>query len=313
MRDPYTVLGVGRDASADEVKSAFRKLAKRYHPDRNADDASAKEKFAEIGTAYEILGDAEKRAQFDRGEIDADGKPRGFAPGAGAGGRGGFEGFDPNDGGFSFRTSDGGIDIDDILGEVLGGRRGRRRRAGPGGMKMPMRGEDMTGSVTVSIEELVRGEKVRLELPNGRVLDVSIPAGTASGERVRLRGQGGDGIDGGPPGDLVVTVDVAPHPRFRVEGADLQLDLPIGLDEAVLGGRVRVETADGAVELKVPAGTSGGRVLRLRGRGLPKRGGGRGDFLVTTRIVLPSEDDPELRALMEKWRAAGRHRVRSER
>jgi len=310
MRDPYTVLGVGRDASADEIKSAFRKLAKRYHPDRNADDVSAKEKFAEIGTAYEILGDAEKRGQFDRGEIDASGKPRGFDPGPG-GGRG-FEGFGGADGGFAFRSADGGIDIDDILGEMLGARRGRKRggRGPGGGMKMPMRGEDMTGAVTVTIEELVTGEKVRLELPNGRILDVTIPPGTASGERVRLRGQGGDGIDGGPPGDLVVTVEVAPHPRLEIDGADLRLDLPIGLDEAVLGARVRVDTADGAVELKVPPGTSGGRVLRLRGRGLPQRGGARGDFLVTTRIVLPSQADSELTALMEKWRETGRYKAR---
>jgi DnaJ-class molecular chaperone len=303
MRDPYAVLGVSREATEAEVKSAYRKLAKRYHPDRNADDPKAKERFAEASAAYEILGDAEKRGQFDRGEIDAEGKPRGFGGGAG------FEGFStgPGSGGFGFRQTAGGADIDDILSEILGGRRGR---GGRGGMRQPVRGEDLAASANVTLEEVVNRGKVRVRLPTGRTLDVTLPAGVEPGERIRLRGQGEPGQDGGPDGDVLITINFAPHPRFAVEGANLKLDLPIGLDEAVLGAKVRVPTLEGPVELKIPAGTSGGRVLRLRGKGLPVRSGERGDLLVATRIVLPEGGDAELAALMERWRAAGRYRAR---
>ena len=314
MRDPYEVLGVSREATEAEIKSAYRKLAKRYHPDKNKDDPKAKERFAEATTAYEIVGEATKRAQFDRGEIDAEGKARTFGFGGGRGA--GYEGFDPfagEPGGFGARPGGGGAaggpDIDDILNEILGSRRGRgagRGRTRP----TPERGEDIAVTASVELEDLIGGEKARVRLPTGRTLDVSLPAGVEPGERIRLRGQGEPGANGGPPGDAIVTVEFAAHPRFTVDGANLRLDLPIGLDEAVLGGRVRVPTIEAPVELKIPAGTSGGRTLRLRGKGLPVKTGGRGDLLVTTRLVLPPNPDPELTALMEKWRASGRYVAR---
>lgn len=306
MADPYTVLGVPREATEAEIKAAYRKLAKRYHPDRNADDPKAKERFAEASTAYEILGDAEKRGQFDRGEIDAEGKQRAYGFGGGPGGGfGGFEGFGGDPGGF--RSGAGGPDLDEVLSEILGARRGR---GGRGRARPPERGDDIAVTAAVTLEDVIGDDKVRVRLPTGRTVDVALPAGVEPGERIRLRGQGAPGREGGPPGDAIVTVEFAPHRRFTVDGANLRLDLPVGLDESVLGAKVRVPTLDGAVELKIPAGTSGGRTFRLRGKGLPAKGGGRGDLLVATRIVLPDGGDPELTKLMERWRESGRYRAR---
>lgn len=313
MRDPYEVLGVSREATEAEIKSAYRKLAKRYHPDKNKDDPKAKERFAEATTAYEILGEPTKRAQFDRGEIDAEGRARTFGFG---GGREGFDSFTGEPGGFGFRPGAGGgaggPDIDDILSEILGSRRGRGAGGGRAGRGRPAaaRGEDLAVTAAVSLEDVVGGDKARVRLPTGRTLDVTLPAGVEPGERIRLRGQGEPGVNGGPPGDAIVTVEFAPHRRFTVDGTDLRLDLPIGLDEAVLGARVRVPTIEGPVELKIPPGTSGGRTLRLRGKGLPVKAGGRGDLLVTTRLVLPPNPDPALTALMEKWRDSGHYTAR---
>ena len=300
MRNPYEVLGVSKSASAAEIKSAFRKLAKTYHPDQSK-EPRAKERFSEIGSAYEILGDATKRAAFDRGEIDADGKPRapqfeGFGrgrhPGAGAG-PGGF-GFEWAPGGFS--AGSGTID-QDILSELFGG--GRRGRARPQAGK----GEDVSVSIAVPLATIASGGSVRVALPTGRTLDVTVPAGIEDGKSIRLRGQGHAGVHGGPAGDVIVTVRYAPHPTFRVEGRDLRVDLPVTLYDAVLGGKVRVPTLTGEVELAVAPGASGGRVMRLRGKGLPAAdGGGVGDLLATVRIVLPNGDDRELTELMRAWR-----------
>jgi DnaJ-class molecular chaperone len=295
MRDPYNVLGLAKTASAGEIKSAFRKLAKKYHPDQSK-EPKAKERFAEIGQAYEILGDEKKRAAFDRGEIDAEGKPRapqfeGFGAGPGGGG-GGFRNFH-----FEFGEGGGGRNIDpDIFAELFGaGARGRSRA--------PQKGEDVAVSVTVPLAQVATGGDVRVALPTGKTLDVAVPVGFEDGKAIRLRGQGEPSPRGGPPGDAMVTLRYAPHPLFRVEGRDLRLDLPITLYEAVLGAKVRAPTLSGAVEITVPAGTSSGRVLRLRGKGLPGAGeAASGDLFVGLRIALPPGEDMALADLMRQWR-----------
>ena len=290
-----------KGASAADIKSAFRKLAKRYHPDQSK-EPKAKERFAEVGSAYEILGDDKKRKAFDRGEIDADGKPRapqfegfGFGRGAGGAARGDFRnfGFDFGTGGFSAES--GSIDPD-ILSELFGAGRGRAR-------PQPTKGEDIGVSVAVPLATIAHGGSIRVALPTGKTLDVAVPAGIEEGKSVRLRGQGHAGQRGGSPGDVIVTVRYAPHPLFKVEGRDLKLDLPITLYEAILGARVRAPTLSGAVEVSIAPGANNGRVLRLRGKGLP--GGADhadGDLLATLRIVLPNEPDAELTALMRKMR-----------
>ncbi len=317
MRDPYEVLGVPRGAAAGQIKSAFRKLAKKHHPDANKNDPKASERFSEVNSAYEILGDEKKRKQFDAGEIDADGKPRftgfegmhpgGFA-GAGAagpdvqfetftwgpqggqgarqagGGRGGFSGF-------------GGID--DILKEMMGGRARAHRgaRFEPEDFA-PAPGQDVTATTIITLADLAHGGSRRVQLPTGKEVDVKIPPGLMDGQQIRLKGQG-FASQGGVPGDAIVTVSIAKHPFFERDGANIKLELPITVYEAVLGGKVRVPTLGGAVELAIPARTSGGRTFRLKGKGLPAKDG-KGDLLATVRIVLPDAVDPELEALMQR-------------
>jgi DnaJ-class molecular chaperone len=313
MRDPYEVLGVPRGASASAIKSAYRKLAKKYHPDANKNDPQAAARFAELNSANEIIGDDEKRKQFDRGEIDAEGKPRfqGF-PGSGPGGRAG--GFETH----TFRTGGGfgGGGFEDILNSMFGGaaaRGGARRGAGstfefdPGTIALDL---DVSVSMAVSLEEAVKGAEKRVRLPTGKELNVKIPAGVVAGQQIRLKGQG-ETAPGHPPGDLLITVNIAPHPFFKVDGSDLRLDLPITLYEAVLGGKVRVPTLGSAVELSIPKNTSSGRIFRLKGKGLPKTGGA-GDLFVTTRIMLPDGNDAELEQLMQKWREMHPYNPRSE-
>ena len=304
MRDPYEVLGVPRGASAAAIKSAYRKLAKKHHPDANKNDPKSAARFSELNSANEIIGDEDKRKQFDRGEIDAEGKPRfqGF-PGGGAarGGRGGFEsgGFRGGAGGF------GSGGFEDILNSMFGGAgaRGARPGAGgsfefdPGGIALDL---DLNVAMTVSLEESVNGVEKRVRLPTGKELDVKIPAGVAAGQQIRLKGQG-ETAPGHRPGDLLITVSIAPHAVFKVDGSDLRVDLPITLYEAVLGGKVRVPTLGSAVELSIPKNTSSGRTFRLKGKGLPKAGAA-GDLFITTRIMLPDGNDAELEALMQKWR-----------
>jgi DnaJ-class molecular chaperone len=310
MRDPYEVLGVPRSANAAAIKSAYRKLAKKHHPDSNKDDPKAADRFAELNTANEILGDEDKRKQFDRGEIGADGKPRfqGF-PGGGAGGPrgragpGGFESYTFRGGGAG--PGQGGGAFEDILNSMFGG--GQRPRPGAGGagqFEFDTGGIgvdlDLNVAMTVSLEESVQGGEKRVRLPTGKELNVKIPVGVVSGQQIRLKGQG-ESAQGHPPGDLLITITVAPHSFFKIEGADLRIDLPITLYEAVLGGKVRVPTLGNAVELSVPKNTSSGRTFRLKGKGLPKAGG-TGDLFVIIRIMLPDGNDAELEALMEKWR-----------
>ncbi|OJU25420.1 MAG: molecular chaperone DnaJ [Nitrobacter sp. 62-13] len=306
MRDPYEVLGVQRGASAAAIKSAFRKLAKKHHPDANKNDPKAAERFAEVNTANEILGDEVKRKQFDRGEIGADGKPRfqGFPGGGPRGARpgGGFEQYGFRGGGGGPGADGGGFE--DILNTMFGsGARGGRRGGAQFDFDTSTFGApdlDLNVTMTVSLEESVKGGDKRIRLPSGKELNVRIPAGVTSGQQIRLRGQG-DTAPGHRPGDLLITVTVAAHPIFKVDGNDLRADLPITLYEAVLGGKVRVPTLGGAVELSIPKNTSGGRTFRLKGKGIPK-GGASGDLFVTTRIILPDGNDADLEGLMEKWR-----------
>jgi DnaJ-class molecular chaperone len=306
MRDPYEILGLAKTASAAEVKAAYRRLAKKFHPDQSK-EPKAKDKFAEIGAAYEIVGDEKKRGAFDRGEIDAEGKPRsqgfeGFANAgrrsrAGRGAESGFQNFDFDVGGGGFNRGANGAGIDpDILAELFGAQAGGRARG-------PQRGEDVAVIATVPLALAAAGGSARVTLPTGKTLDVAIPVGVEEGKQIRLRGQGQAGARNGPAGDALVTVRYAPHPLFKVEGRDLRLDLPITLYEAVLGGKVRAPTLAGEVELAIPQGASSGRILRLRGKGLPAAGESRqGDLLATLRIVLPPDGDAELSELMRRRR-----------
>lgn len=306
MRNPYDVLGVAKGANADEVKKAFRKLAKKYHPDQNKNDPKAQEKFSEINSAYEILGDADKRGQFDRGEIGADGKPRGFE-GFGAGGPGGFRRQGPGGESYEFHFGGGGgnpfgggggFDASDIFSGIFGGGRGRGGgRAGPA-----PKGEDFLASALVPLAEVAHAGKVNVVMPTGRTLEVKIPKGVEDGQQIRLRGQGQPSPYGGEPGDAIVTLRFAPHPLFKVEGRDLRLNLPITLYEAALGGKVDVPTLEGKVELTIPAGSSSGRKLRLRGKGLESATGTRGDLYVTLQVALPEAADAEFETMMRKWR-----------
>ena len=308
MRDPYEVLGVPRSTSAAAIKSAYRKLAKKHHPDSNKDDPKASARFAEINSANEILGDEEKRKQFDRGEIDADGKPRfqGFpGGGAGRGGPGGFESYTFRSGGGGPGFGGGG-GFEDILNSMFGGAGARGARPGggspfefdTGGVGLDL---DLKVAMSVTLEESVKGGEKRVRLPSGKELNVKVPAGVTAGQQIRLKGQG-ESAPGHRPGDLLITIQVAPHPFFKVEGSDIRLDLPITLYEAVLGAKVRAPTLGSAVELSIPKNTSSGRTFRLKGKGLPKGDGSMGDLFVTTRIVLPDGNDSELEALMTKWR-----------
>src|SRR3954451_9622762 len=321
MRDPYEVLGVARGASAAEIKSAFRKLAKKHHPDANKNDAKAAGRFSELNAAYEIVGDAEKRKAFDRGEIDAEGKPRfqgfegfGAGPGAGADREGAFETFSYGPGGFQrssgrgggFRGGGGSGGFEDILKDMFGGMAGGRAAGRRGGFQFeqedvaPAAGRDIAASLTITLPEAATGAKKRVQLPTGKEIEVNIPAGLAEGQQIRLKGQGLAGPRG-RAGDLLISVMVAPHPLFQREGADLRLDLPITLYEAVLGGKVRVPTLDGAVELAIPPGTSSGRTFRLKGKGFPAKER-TGDLMATVRIVLPDGRDADLEELMKTWR-----------
>ncbi|WP_363350705.1 J domain-containing protein [Methylocystis echinoides] len=306
MRDPYDVLGVSKSASAADIKKAYRQLAKKYHPDRNRDDAKAKERFAEINTAYEIVGDEKKKAQFDRGEIGPDGKPKGFEGfGAGPGGfsrawrsssgPGANQHYEFNFGGGGGQGGAGGFDPSDLFADLFGG----RRRA----QQTPERGEDVAATATVPLETAAKGGSARVILPSGRTLEVKVPAGVEDSQQIRLRGQGQPGLRGGESGDALVTVKIAAHPYFRLEGRDLRLDLPVTIYEAALGAKVQTPTLDGKVELAVPAGSNGGRVLRLRGKGLPAtESKPAGDLYVALKIMLPEEPDAEFEARLRELR-----------
>jgi DnaJ-class molecular chaperone len=302
MRNPYDILGVPRTAGEAEIKKAFRKLAKQYHPDSNGGETKAKDKFAEVNQAYEILGDAEKRAQFDRGEIDGDGKPRftGFPGGGGRGAEGeGFPfGFGRSGNPFGRGAAPGGDDVfSQIFGEAFrSGMAGRRQS------QRAMKGEDVSATVTVTLEEIAAEAKKRVRLPTGRDVDVVLPRGVLDGQVIRLRGQG-EGPPGAEPGDALLTVQIAPHERFTAEGSNLRLRLPVDLEDAILGGKVRVPTLTGTVEMGIPPMTQSGRTFRLRGKGLPGKAA-PGDLLVTAEIRLPDVADEALMEYAQKRRSA---------
>jgi len=307
MANPYTLLGVSKTASQEEIKQAYRKLARRMHPDLNPNDPKAEDKFKEISSAYDILSDPEKRKRFDNGEIDENGKER---PGYGFGGGnpfnnagGGFGGFNFDFGagqaraggkkrsGFDFfsemfgNAADGG---DDIFSNM------KRRSSGK------MQGENVNYDLTVSFLDAALGKEKEISLPNGKVLNVKIPAGTTDKTVLRLKGQGAAGIAGGSNGDALIHISVLPHPYFTRSDNDVLLDVPISLKEAVLGGKVTIPTLEGKVALTVPPNSNSGSVLRLRGKGI-KSGGKTGDLLVKLYIVLPEKPDSELTQFMNEW------------
>lgn len=309
MRDPYDVLGVSKTASPKEIKAAFRKLAKKYHPDQSPDDPKAKERFAAANQAYEIVGDEKSRAAFDRGEIDAEGKPRfqGFEGAAGGDPFAGFrrQGAGPGGTRFDFRTGGAGGDplggSADIFGHIFGDAFAERTAAPGGARRTAQAGGDFQATLDVTVEQAASGATVNAMFPNGRKLAVKLPTYVEDGQTIRLKGQGEAGPGGS--GDALVTIRFRRHPRYRIEGRDLHVDLPVPLQDAVLGAKVAVETPTGRVAVGVPAWSSSDKVLRLKGRGLPQKGGGAADLLVHVRIMLPEPGDPEIEALF-KARAA---------
>ncbi|WP_119270564.1 DnaJ C-terminal domain-containing protein [Taklimakanibacter deserti] len=288
MTDPYETLGVSKTASAEEVQKAYRQLAKKLHPDLNPGDKSAEEKFKDVTAAYDLLGDNEKRARFDAGEIDAQGaeKPqrRYYRDFADRGETGPF-------------TSDSGyadLNDADILSEIFGRR----------GANMKMRGGDVRYHLAVDFLSAVNGAKPQLALPDGSEITVTIPPGTRDGQVLRLKGKGRPGYNGGEPGDALIEIEVRPHPQFTRKDDDIHLELPISLAEAVLGGKVKAPTPSGAVMLSVPKGANSGTTLRLRGKGVAKANGGHGDQYVTLKVVLPDKPDPELEEFIARWSKA---------
>ena len=296
--DPYKVLGVPRDASEDQIRKNYRRLAKELHPDLNPGDRESEAKFKEVSAAYDLLSDREKRARFDRGDIDASGAERPRQ-------RQYYRDFADAGTGFRSYDSDRGfadiIDGDDILSELFG----RAARD-----QMRSRGGDVRYRLAVPFLDAVNGATRRLTLPDGSVLDVVIPPGTRDRQTLRLRGKGRPGLGGGPPGDALVEIEVEPHPVFRREGDDIHLDLPISLSEAILGGRVRVPTPAGPVTMSIPKGANTGRVLRLKGKGAPRSDGGRGNALVRLQVMLPESPDPELEDFASRWTGGKRHNPR---
>ena len=295
--DPYQELGVSRSAGADEIRRSFRKLAKQLHPDQNPGDKAAEERFKRVSAAFDILGDPEKKGKFDRGEIDSDGHEamRGFdprGPGGFSGGGRGYGGGQGGPGGFGAQFD--GVDLNDILGGVFD----RGGGGGPRGGFGPQRGADVRSRLEIDLEEAIRGGAKRVAFPDGRQLDVAIPKGAHDGQSLRLRGQGQPGR-GGAAGDALIELAIRPHPLYRREGADLHMDLPVTLYDAVLGAKVQAPTPDGEVSLSVPKGSTSGAVLRLKGRGAVEgQTGRRGDLYAKLLVALP-EGDTELTELAE--------------
>ncbi len=310
MRDPYTVLGVSRSVSEKELKSAYRRLAKAHHPDQNKDDPKAHAKFAEISAAYDFLTDKDRKGAYDRGEIDADGNPK-------------FAGFGP--GGARRGAQASGFSAEDILKEFMSGFGGAQQRGGrttgaggwdpftgsmgggfSGARTGGFKGQDVAVTLTVSLEDAHRGGSVPLRLPTNKVVNVKLPEKVEDGQQIRLKGQGMPSPAGGEPGDALVTVKFERHKQFRRDGADLRVEVPIALYEAVLGGKVRVPTLDGSAELTLPPNINTAKALRLKGKGLH----GAGDLYASLKIVLPESGDPDLESLMRFWRDQKPYKVR---
>ena len=309
--DLYQRLGIKRGASEEEVKKAYRSLAKQLHPDRNKDNPKAAERFTQVTHAYDLLSDKDKRARYDRGEIDEDGNPKmpfgagfGGRPGGGGGyhpdGQGGFEGFP---GGFD---ASGSPDLSDLFEGLFGGAaRGRARQTGGGGFRQrrtAQKGADVAYRLKVPFIDAATQKPQRITLADGKTIDLKLPKGLEDGTRIRLSGKGEEGPAG--RGDAIVTVEVAPDRLFTRDGGDIRLTLPVTLKEAVLGAKVKVPTPEGPVMLTVPKGTTSGKVLRLKGRGFTGKDGKRGDQLVTVEIDVPA-GDPELQKFAEDWNGGG--------
>lgn len=293
MTSPYETLGVSRDATQKDIQSAYRKLAKKLHPDLNPGDKGAEDRFKAVSAAYALLSDEEKRGKYDRGEIDETGAEapprhyyRDYASSGEAAGR--------------YESAQGFSDFaneDDIFSSFFSRRNGGQRR---------QRGRDTHFAMEIGFLDAVNGTKTQISLPGGGpALDLTIPPGTRDGQTLRLRGKGEPGLNGAPTGDALIDIRVRPHPLFAADGDDVRYDVPISLSEAVLGGKIRVPTIDGAVNVTIPPHSNTGKTLRLKGKGLHKSGGGHGDAYVSLKIVLPSTPDPALAAFAEGW-AAGK-------
>jgi DnaJ-class molecular chaperone len=292
MRNPYEVLGISPKATAEEIRKAYRQLAKKYHPDLHPGDKAAEEKFKEVSAANDLLSDPEKRARFDRGEIDETGAERRE--------RSFYRSYAEGDEGPKYWTAGdgGGADFsEDMFADLFGGM-GR----GAGATRIRLRGADVTYSMRCPFLDAVRGAKTRITLPDGKTLDVNIPPGTNDRQTLRLKGQGMPGINGGPAGDAFVEIHIEPHAFFTRKDDNIHVEVPVGLAEAVLGGKIKVPTVDGPVTLTVPSGSNTGTTLRLRGKGVPGTAGRpRGDQYVMLKVVLPDSPDDELRAFLERW------------
>ncbi|MFS0773497.1 DnaJ C-terminal domain-containing protein [Sphingomonas sp. 1P08PE] len=307
MADPYQTLGVARTATEADIKKAYRKLAKELHPDRNKDNPKAAERFSQVTGAYDLLSDKAKRARFDRGEIDGDGNPAAPFGFGGGGPRPGGPGGGFRSDGFEFGAGPGGdaADMSDIFEGLFGGAQGRRGGGGfSGGFggfgRQQPKGADIQYRLQVPFTDAAALAPQRVTLGDGKSIELKLPAGLQSGTQMRLAGKGQPGPGGA--GDAIVTIEVQPHRFFTRDGDDVRLDLPITLTEAVLGAKVKAPTVDNAVMLTIPAGTSSGRTLRLKGKGFHRKGGERGDQLVTLMVDVPA-DDAALRSFVEEWSA----------
>lgn len=285
--DPYSVLGVNKDASQDDIQKAYRKLAKKLHPDLNPGDKKSEEQFKEVSAAYDLLGDPDKRARFDRGEIDASGAERPQQRY--------YRDFAHSDSPYANDEGYADLGADDILSRIFG-QEGRAN--------IRLRGSDVHYRLDLDFLDAINGGSRQITLPDGTVLEVNIPPGSRDGQILRLRGKGRPGIGGGPAGDALVEIGVRPHPVFTRKEDDIHIELPISLNEAVLGSKVRVPTPSGPVHMTIPKWSNTGTVLRLRGKGVSRRDGSTGDEFVTLKVMLPEDPDPELEKFVNQWRGS---------
>ncbi len=299
MKDPYQVLGVGKTASGDEIKTAYRKLARTLHPDLNPGNKQSEERFKEVSAAYDLLSDTAKRGKYDRGEIDASGAEKA---------RYSYRSYAESGKGGKYRDFDFGFGAEDIMSDIFGARTGRTQS----GARMRLKGADQHYSLKVSFIEAAQGTTKRITLPNGKSLDVRIPPGVEDGQTLRLKGQGAPGTGGGEAGDALVEISVEAHAFFSREGHDIHLDLPVTLPEAVLGAKVTVPTIHGKVTVTVPPGSTSGTTLRLKGKGIGHgKGGEHGDQFIKLKVMLPDKPDAELQAFLQQWSKTHPYDVRT--